>query len=256
MKLTGKTAIVTGASSGIGRAIALCFARAGAHVVAADITEKVVEGGAPVAIPLADIDPQSRFIRTDIADAASVDQLISETVAGFGRLDILVNNAAVGSAFSLMETEEAQWDRVIAINLKGAYLCSRAALRVMLGQQIVREARGRIINISSQHGMIAAPGAFAYGISKAGVAQMTRQIAVDYAADHIICNAVAPGKIVTGKGGRPADPDMMEYSRSRTPMPRLGTPDDVASAALYLASDEARYITGHNLLVDGGWMAA
>jgi NAD(P)-dependent dehydrogenase (short-subunit alcohol dehydrogenase family) len=256
MDLTGKTAIVTGASSGIGRAIALRFAKAGAHVVAADITENVVEGGVPVMDLLSAIDPQSRFVLTDIADATSVDALVADAVAAFGRIDILVNNAAIGSPYTLLDTDEAQWDRVMGINLKGAYLCSRAVIRVMRTQEIVNEARGRIVNISSQHGMVAAPGAFAYGISKAAVAYMTRQIAVDYAQDSIICNAVAPGKIVTGKGGRPSEPDVMAYSRSRTPMPRLGKPDDVAGAALFLASDEARYITGHNLLVDGGWMAA
>ncbi|WP_112324274.1 SDR family NAD(P)-dependent oxidoreductase [Oceanibium sediminis] len=256
MDLTGKTAIVTGASSGIGRAIALRFARAGASVVAADVTKDVIEGGAPVVTELAKIDPKSRFIQTDVSDAASVERLITEAASVTGRLDVLVNNAAVGSPNALLETDEAEWDRVMAINLKGPYLCCRAAIRVMRNQDIVQEARGRIVNISSQHGMIAAPGAFSYGVSKAGVAYMTRQIATDYAADNIICNAVAPGKIVTGKGGRPSEPDVMAYSRSRTPMPRLGKPNDVAGAALYLASDEAQYITGHNLLVDGGWMAA
>ena len=256
MDLTGKTAIVTGASSGIGRAIALRFARAGARVVAVDITEVVVEGGAPVAGALSEIDPANRFRRLDVTDAASVGELVAETARDFGRLDVLVNNAAIGSPFALVETDEAQWDRVMNVNLKAVYLCSRAAIAQMLGQEIVNEARGRIVNISSQHGMVAAPGAFAYGVSKAGVVYMTRQIAADYADRHIICNAVAPGKIVTGKGGRPSEPEVMEYSRSRTPMPRLGKPDDVAGAALFLASDEARYITGHNLLVDGGWMAA
>jgi NAD(P)-dependent dehydrogenase (short-subunit alcohol dehydrogenase family) len=104
--------------------------------------------------------------------------------------------------------------------------------------------------------MIACPENIAYGTSKAGVVYLTRQIAVDYAADFIICNAVAPGKIVTGKTGRAAEPRWMDYSRARTPMPRLGRPDDVASAALFLASDEATFITGENILVDGGWMAA
>jgi NAD(P)-dependent dehydrogenase (short-subunit alcohol dehydrogenase family) len=104
--------------------------------------------------------------------------------------------------------------------------------------------------------MIACPEDVAYGTSKAGVVYITRQIAVDYAKDHIVCNAVAPGKIVTGKPGRAAEPRWMDYSRSRTPMPRLGVPDDVANAALFLASDEATFITGENILVDGGWMAA
>ncbi|WP_283818838.1 SDR family NAD(P)-dependent oxidoreductase [Rhodopseudomonas boonkerdii] len=133
---------------------------------------------------------------------------------------------------------------------------SRAAVRQMLTQDIRNEARGRIVNISSQHGMIACPEDVAYGTSKSGVVYMTRQIAADYAADHIICNAVAPGKIITGKPGRAAEPRWMDYSTARTPMPRLGRPDDVANAALFLASDEATFITGENILVDGGWMAS
>jgi NAD(P)-dependent dehydrogenase (short-subunit alcohol dehydrogenase family) len=156
---------------------------------------------------------------------------------------------------SLVDTDEAEWDRVTDVNLKGAYLCLRAAVRQMLKQEVVNEVRGRIVNITSQHGMIAAPGDFAYGVSKAGMVYMTKQVASDYGKDHIICNAVAPGKILTGKGGRAIDPEMLDYSRQRTPMPRLGTPSDVARAVLFLASDESSYITGHNMMVDGGWMA-
>ncbi|SDB70916.1 Enoyl-(Acyl carrier protein) reductase [Belnapia rosea] len=115
--------------------------------------------------------------------------------------------------------------------------------------------RGRIVNISSQHGMVASPGDIAYGTSKAGVAYLTRQVAVDYAAQGIVCNAVAPGKILTGKTGRAIDPAMIAYSEARTPWPRLGRPEDVAGAALFLASDDAMYVTGENLMVDGGWMA-
>jgi NAD(P)-dependent dehydrogenase (short-subunit alcohol dehydrogenase family) len=116
-------------------------------------------------------------------------------------------------------------------------------------------ARGRIVNISSQHGMVGAPEDIAYGTSKSGVVYITRQIAADYAKHDVVCNAVAPGKILTGKSGRAAEERWLTYSRVRTPMPRLGRPDDVANAALFLASDEATYITGENLMVDGGWMA-
>jgi NAD(P)-dependent dehydrogenase (short-subunit alcohol dehydrogenase family) len=256
MRLENKTVIVTGASSGIGRAIALLFCGEGANVVAVDITPEVVEGGEPVIGPLTAINPNAVFLQADISRADDVEHVVAESVARFGRLDVLVNNAAIHGATPLLETDEESWDRVMAVNLKGAYLCSRAAIRRMLQQPIENDVRGRIVNISSQHGMISAPGDFAYGVSKAGLVYMTKQIAADYAADHIICNAVAPGKILTGKSGRAVAPDMLDYSRRRTPMPRLGTPSDVANAALFLASDEATYITGHNLLVDGGWMAA
>lgn len=256
MRLKDKTAIVTGASSGIGRAIALLFAREGANVIAADISEKVVEGGDPVIQELRAISNRARFLKVDVASSAGVDEMVASVVRDFGRLDILINNAAIHGATPLAETEEGDWDRVMAVNLKGPYLCSRAAVRQMMTQEIVDEVRGRIVNITSQHGMISAPGDFAYGVSKAGLVYMTRQIAADYAAHHIVCNAVAPGKIMTGKPGRAAEPAIMDYSRRRTPSPRLGEPTDVAKAALYLASAEASYITGHNLLVDGGWMAA
>lgn len=256
MRLSGKTAIVTGASSGIGRAIARVFAREGATVVCADITTDVVEGGEPVVDVIERDGGRALFRRTDVSSAGQVDALVAETVRRFGRLDVIVNDAVVRGGTPLVETSEAEWDRVMAVNLKGVYLCCRTAVRQMLTQEVVGEARGRIVNISSQHGMIAAPGDFAYGVSKAGVVYMTRQIAADYAKDYIVCNAVAPGKILTGKGGRAVEPQMIAYSQQRTPMPRLGTPMDVAGAALFLASEEASYITGHNLLVDGGWMAA
>jgi len=254
-RLSGKTAIVTGASSGIGREIALTFAREGALVVAADISETPVEGGAPVIEVLTAIDSRARFIHTDISDAVSVRTLVEETSRFSSRIDILVNDAAVSNGLMLHETSEAEWDRVIDVNLKGTFLCCREVITRMLRQEVLADARGRIVNLSSQHGMIAAPRNFAYAVSKAGIAQMTRQIASDYGPEQIICNAVAPGKIITGKTGRAVDPEVLDYSRRRTALPRLGQPSDAAAAALWLASDEAGFITGHNLLVDGGWMA-
>ncbi len=255
-RLANRTAIITGGSSGIGRAIARKFSAQGANVVVADITEEAIEGGLPVCNVIAEEGGIAVFIKTDVSQAADVDSLVAETTDRFGRLDILVNNAVLRAGKPLLDTEEGDWDRVMDVSLKGAYLCARAAVRQMLGQDIVNEARGRLINISSQHGHISAPEDFAYGVSKAGIAYMTRQIAADYAKHHIICNAVAPGKILTGKGGRAVEPKWIDYSNARTPWPRLGTPEDVANATLFLASDEATFLTGHNLFVDGGWMAA
>ena len=255
-RLDGKVAVVTGGSSGIGRAIARLFAAEGARVVVADVTEAVVEGGAPVVEVIRAAGQEAEFVRCDVSLAADVEALFAETVARHGGVDVLVNNAAVRAGVPLAETEEALWDRVVAVNLKGAFLCARAAIRQMLRQPIVNEARGRIVNISSQHGMIAAPEDFAYGVSKSGLVYMTRQNAADYGRQHIACNAVAPGKILTGKGGRAVEPRWIEYSEARTPWPRLGVPEDVARAALFLASGEASYVNGHNLMVDGGWMAA
>jgi len=255
-RLAGRVAIVTGGSSGIGRAITRKFANHGAAVVVADITTDAIEGGRPVCDIVAEEGGTAVFVRTDVSIAGEVDAMVEETVSRFGRLDILVNNAVLRAGKPLVETEEADWDRVMDVSLKGAYLCARATVRQMLKQDVVGEVRGRLVHISSQHGHISAPEDFAYGVSKAGVAYMTRQIAADYAKDLIVSNAVAPGKILTGKGGRAVEPKWMDYSNARTPWPRLGTPDDVANAALFLASDEATYITGHNLFVDGGWMAS
>jgi NAD(P)-dependent dehydrogenase (short-subunit alcohol dehydrogenase family) len=255
-RLAGKTVLITGASSGIGRAIARRFAAESARLALADLTAEVREGGIPTAELLRGEGHDVEFIQMDVASEADTARAVERTVARFGRLDVLVNDAAIGTGKRLTDTSLAEWDRTVAVNLTGVFLMSRAAVRQMLTQDIRNEARGRIVNISSQHGMIACPEDIAYGTSKSGVVYMTRQIAADYARDHIICNAVAPGKIVTGKPGRAAEPRWMDYSVSRTPMPRLGRPDDVANAALFLASDEATFMTGENILVDGGWMAS
>jgi NAD(P)-dependent dehydrogenase (short-subunit alcohol dehydrogenase family) len=247
---------VTGAASGIGRAIARLFARHGAQVIVADVSETVLEGGAPTVEVIRHDGGKAVFCRTDVSDAASVDALMQDASRRFGRLDLIVNNACIRHARRLTDLEEDDWDRVMAVNLKGVFLCCRAAARQMVTQPLRNRVRGRIINLSSQHGMIAAPGDLAYGVSKAGVAYLTGQVATDYAADAIICNAIAPGKIMTGQGGRLLDEYVLARARRRTPWPRLGQPDDVARTALFLASDDASFITGANLMVDGGWMAA
>ena len=263
MRLQDRVAIVTGGASGIGRAIARRFAAEGALVVIADVTEQPREGGEPTLALIEAVGGRAVFVQADVARWDQVDALVGSTVERYGRLDVMVNNAAISDGKRLTETAEADWDRVIGVNLKGVFFgCKRAVQQMLTQEPLVldeKEAaatRGRIVNISSQHGMIAAPRDFSYGVGKGGVVYMTRQIAADYAAEGIVCNAVAPGKIVTGKPGRAVEDWSLDYARRRTPMPRLGRPEDVAAAALYLASDEASYMTGINLLVDGGWMAA
>jgi NAD(P)-dependent dehydrogenase (short-subunit alcohol dehydrogenase family) len=253
--LQNKVAIVTGASSGLGRAIALRYASEGASVVIADTIEAPLEGGETTLERIRSGGGKALFVKTDISDWNDVDALVDETVQQFGGLDVMVNNAAIYTSTNLLETTPEQWARVIGVNLTGFFYCCKRAAKQFLEQDPVHDVRGRIINISSQHGMVACPGDFPYGVSKGGIVQMTRQIAVDHAGDLIVCNAIAPGKIITGKPGVANDPDSLDYSRRRTPWPRLGTPDDVAGAALFLASDMANYITGINLMVDGGWMA-
>jgi NAD(P)-dependent dehydrogenase (short-subunit alcohol dehydrogenase family) len=249
-RLAGKTALITGASSGIGRAIARKFVEEGALPLLMDLTEEVREGGEPthriLGVP---------FYQGDVSSEADAEEAVRRTTALTGRLDILVNDAVFNIGGKLGDTSLADWNRTMDVNLTGVFLMCRAAIGQMRRQEIRNEVRGRIVNISSQHGMIAAPEAAAYGTSKAGVVYLTRQVAVDYDKENIVCNAVAPGKILTGKTGRAIEPRWIDYSYARTPMPRLGRSEDVANAALFLASDEATFITGENLMVDGGWMA-
>jgi glucose 1-dehydrogenase len=256
MQLHGKTAIVTGAASAIGRAIAQAFAAEGANVVIADIRADPIGGGRPTAELIVEAGGTALYQETDVARWDDIDRVVSLAVARFGRLDVMVNNVAIAPDGPLLETTEEQWERTFAVNLKGVFFGCKRAVQQMLTQDPVAEARGRLINISSQHGMIASPGYIAYGTSKAGVAYMTRQIAADYAKEGIVCNAIAPGKIETGTAAEEHETWRMEIARARTPMARLGRPQDIANAAVFLASDRATFITGVNLMVDGGWMAA
>jgi NAD(P)-dependent dehydrogenase (short-subunit alcohol dehydrogenase family) len=255
MRLKDRTAIVTGAASGIGKAIAIRFAEEGANVIVADRTDQPREGGEKTLDLIRSAGGSAEFAELDVADWASVDAAVGAAVTKFGALDIMVNNAAIGVGKPLLETSEEEWDLVMSVNAKGVFFGCKRAVQQMLTQPARDGVRGRIVNISSQHGMVRSPHDLAYGTGKAAVVYMTRQIAGDYAAEGIVCNAVAPGKILTGKTGRAVDPDILAYSEARTPWPRLGRPLDVANAVLFLASDEATYITGENLMVDGGWMA-
>lgn len=255
MKLSKKVAIITGASSGIGKAIAIEYAKEGAMVVLADVSDEPREGGEKTEDIIRSSGGAVISIPTDISEWNDVDTLVTKTVAEFGRLDIIVNNAAICPDLPLVETSQEVWDRTMAVNLRGVFFGCKRAVQQMLTQEIRNEARGRIVNISSQHGMVCAPNNIAYGVSKSGTVYMTRQIAADYAKDYIVCNAVAPGKILTGKSGAAADDGILDNAKARTPMPRLGAPEDVARAAVYLGSDESTYMTGVNLMVDGGWMA-
>lgn len=253
--LAGKTAIVTGASSGIGRAIAASFAAEGAVVVIADVTSQPVEGGEPTIDLITRAGGAASFETVDVSRWEDVDSLIAKTVAHHGRLDIMVNNAATYTGTALLETSAAQWERVMTVNLTGMFYGCKRAIQQMITQEPQDEVRGRLINLGSQQGIIAAPLDAPYGVSKAGAIYITRQIAVDYAKDLIVCNCISPGKIDTGKPGQAVEPARLAYARARTPWPRFGRPQDVANAAVFLASDRATFITGANLVVDGGWLA-
>jgi glucose 1-dehydrogenase len=255
--MSPRSAVVTGAASGIGRAVSIRLAAEGFDVLLADIRRDPIAGGEPTEDVIRAQGNSAVHVDADVSDPGDCRRLVDTAVQRTGSLDVLVNNAVLAGAHSkpLLETTEEDWDAMMAVNLRGPYLLCRAAVGQMLRQQSVGDARGRIINITSQHGMVGAPGHFAYCVGKGGLIQMTRQIAVDYGRDGILCNAVAPGKIVTGTpGDLSADEAGLAYVQSRTPFARLGRPEDVASAVAFLVSD-ASYVSGTNLMVDGGWMA-
>jgi glucose 1-dehydrogenase len=253
LRLDGRTAVVTGGASGLGRAIALRFAAEGARVVVGDVRRDPKEGGEPTEVLLGS---RGVFLDSDASRADDLDRLVCTAVERYDRLDVMVCNAGIAGRHSkgLLDTTEEDWDAIMAVNLRGVFLGCKRAVGEMLGQEPIGEVRGRVVVISSQHGMIGPPGHVAYAASKGGVVNLVHQLAVDYGREGVLVNAVAPGKILTGnpEGMRP---ELLEYSHARTPFHRLGQPDDVAGAALFLASDDAGYVSGINLLVDGGWMA-
>ena len=258
MRLTGKTAIITGAASGLGRSIACRFASEGASVIVADVTETPREGGETTMDLIRKSGGNADFVVCDVSRYSEVDALVSAAVRQWGRLDIMVNNAMI-TRFTpkpILETTEEQWRAVLDVNLTGVFFGCKRAIEQMKTQDIVNEVRGRIINLSSQLGIVAAPENCSYGVSKAGVDYLTRSVARDYAQDNIVCNAIAPGKILTGKTGHAIAPEVIAFSESRTPWPRLGKPADIAGAALFLASDDAMFIQGETIAVDGGWLAS
>jgi glucose 1-dehydrogenase len=250
--------VVTGSSSGIGQAIAVRLAADGFWVLLADVRRDPITGGTPTDELIAAQGGQCEFLPADVASSDDCQRLLDHAVSQAGRLDVLVNNAAIAGGHSkpVADTEDADLDAILAVNLRGPFMLCRGAVRQMLTQPMRNDARGRIINITSQHGMVGAPGHAAYAVSKGALVQLTRQVAVEYGREGIICNAVAPGKIVTGTpGDLSQSEDTADYVRSRTPFRRLGQPGDVAAAVAFLASDDATYISGVNLMVDGGWMA-
>jgi len=247
--LAGKVAVVTGSSRGIGRAIAEGMAGAGAAVT---VNGRNPETTQAVAGAIAAAGGKSLAVPADVGKVADIERLIKSTVATFGRLDILVNSAGISPHYKPAETmTEAEWDEVIAVNLKGVFLCCQAAGRVMIPQK-----SGRIINISSIGGQVALPRLIAYCAAKGGIDQLTRVLAVEWAPHHILVNAISPGYIDTDltKGLR-QNPARRDALLRQVPLGRLGKPDEIAGAAIYLASDAASYVTGQTLDVDGGWLA-
>ena len=257
-RLADRTIIVTGGASGIGRSLCIAFAAEGARVVVGDVRREPLHvGGTATDEVIAAAGGVARHVEADVRSGADIDRLVAAALElGEGRLDVMVNNAMVAGRHSkgLLETTEEDWDIILDVGLRGLFLCCQRAVRQMLTQEPHGDVRGRVINISSQHGMVGAPGNVAYSAMKGGVVNITRQIAVDFAKQGIVCNAIAPGKIVVPREDG-ADPELESYSYVRTPWPRLGAPEDVAALAVFLASDECRFMTGANVLIDGGFMA-
>ena len=246
----GKVALVTGAGSGIGRASAQKFAQEGAKVIVADI---VAAGGNETVRLIREAGGEATFIKTDVSQAREVEALISGTVETYGRLDCAHNNAGVfGGVAPIADYSEADFDRVISNNLKGLWLCLKYEIIQMLNQGV----GGAIVNTSSAAGLVGGPGLTAYIASKHGIVGLTKAVALEYATASIRVNAVCPGVIDTPMTkGLASDPQFMALLLAQEPVNRLGTPQEVANAAAWLCSDEASFMTGVPMPVDGGLVA-
>ena len=247
MRLKNKVAIVTGAGSGIGRSIALTFAREGAKVVVADLNEK---GGSETADLVKKEKGEAIFVKVDVSQAKNIEQMVEDCLKEFGRVDILVNNAGIVKTSPLHETTEEDWDKILGVNLKSVFLSSKKVLPIMLSQ-----GKGKIINVASIAGLVGFSNLGAYCASKGGIIALTREMALEYAPQKINVNCIAPGIIKTAMTKEMlADPATKQSFESSTPYPRLGEPEDIAQAAVYLASDESDFVNGEILVVDGGWI--
>jgi len=251
-RLQGKVALITGGSSGIGEATAKLFAREGAKVVVADIQ---AEGGQRVAAAIQAEGAEAAFVRADVSREDDAKQMVEFTVARYGRLDVLFNNAGVESPKPEVETSEAEWDRIMAVNAKGVFLGTKHAIAAMR-----RSGGGSIINTSSIFGLIGSPGFAAYHASKGAVRLFTKSTALAHAKEGIRANSIHPGVIETPMLreviAHEANPERarQEWMKGE-PIGRFGTPEDIAYGALYLASDESSFVTGTELVIDGGWTA-
>lgn len=245
-----KVALVTGGSTGIGRATAVAFAREGARVVVADVNAQ--EGEATVA-RIREAGGEGVFVRADVSRAADVKALVDRVLAAYGRIDCAFNNAGIEGVMSpIVEATEENWDRVLSVNLKSVFLCMKYELPPMLAQ-----CRGSIVNCASIAGLVGFPTAGAYVASKHGMVGLTRAVALETAKSGIRVNAVCPGVIRTPMIDRTThgDPAAEAQFIASQPIGRMGEPEEIAGAVLFLCSDAASLVTGQALAVDGGWVA-
>ncbi len=249
MKLRDRVAIVTGAAQGIGQAMAEALAREGAAVVIADIQ---ADGAQAAAAGIEAAGGRALAITVDVSRLADIRMMIRRTVDHYGRLDVLVNNAGLAIVKPILEVTEDLWDRQMAVNLKAAFFATQQAAEVMIGQG----DGGKIVNVASTSAFVASSTPMVpYDISKAGVRMLTTSSAVQLAPYHINVNAIAPGTIDTDLTRAVAGSDRLAwFAREKIPWGRLGRPQDLAGAVVFLCSDDASYVTGHTLVVDGGWL--
>ncbi|MBI4439707.1 glucose 1-dehydrogenase [Candidatus Woesearchaeota archaeon] len=249
-RLAGKVSIVTGSDRGIGKGIAIALAKEGCSVVVNG--HKKGKDALDAVKEIKSLGSDAIFVEADVSREQDVRNLIKTSVEKFGRLDILVNNAGILVSGTITTLTEKDWDRQMDVNLKGVFLCSKYAIRQMISQK----KPGRIINIASIAGIVGFPGISAYCASKGAVTELTREAALDYAKYGITVNAIDPGVIVTDMTKSMLDDKPTRKSlMDNTPVGRFGTPEDIGNAAVFLALDASGFITGHNLVVDGGWTA-
>ena len=250
MPFAGKTVIVTGAGNGIGRAIARKFAEAGAHAVIADVDEAA---GRTAAADLTQAGLSARFVRCDVGAEADVAALIAAALEFGGSVDVLVNNAAILDSADFLDLAPGEFDRVLRVNLRGAFLAGQAAARQMVAQVKAGGKPGSIVSLSSINAVFALPDHAAYSISKGGISQLTKVMALSLAKYNIRANAIGPGSINTAMLQQVmSDDGVRRRIMSRTPLGRLGEAEEIAAVALFLASDAASYITGQTIYADGG----
>lgn len=248
MRLKNKVAIITGAGSGIGQGIALAFIKEGAKVAVADWQEK---GGKETIEKIKKLKGEAIFVKTDVSKTADIDQMTDTCLKKFGHVDILVNNAGIVRFGALHETSESEWDVVLNVNLKSVFLASKKVL-----PQMLRQGKGKIINIASIAGLVGFDKIGPYCASKGGIIALTKEMALEYAPQKINVNCICPGVIKTAMTKDMInDPATKKGFEAQTPYPRLGEPEDIAMAAVYLASDESDFVSGEALVVDGGWVA-
>jgi len=248
MRFAGQTAVITGAGRGMGRAVALALAREGAAVVVAEVDRASAD---QVTGEIEAAGGRASAVIADIASVEDVRRLFKETVEAFGGLDILVNNAGIGIPKPLVDYTEQDWDRQLGVNLKGMFFATQEAAKLMIPKR-----RGKIVNFASTAAFVSSSTPeTAYDISKGGVRQLTISVAAELAPHNINVNAVAPGTIMTELTLRVLDTEeKMARASAKIPLGRLGTPEDMVGPVLFLCSSDADYVTGHVLVVDGGWL--